>query len=175
MKSLLEKKIESFLLDIMSSLEHDNWYSALTLSLTIPDICSSLESPDVRGKAKYISWIENNLYKIPMYKWIPASDLYALRCSFLHNGMDDISKQKAQKIIESYKFVYPGEQLQMHLNRSGNIMQLDVAIFSLDMVIVAKQWIDLNKENAQINKEAAKIMTIENSDDGWGNHIIIDR
>lgn len=63
----------------------------------------------------------------------------------------------------------------MHLNRSGNIMQLDVAIFSLDMVNVAKQWIDLNKENTQINKEAAKIMTIENSDDGWGNHIIIDR
>lgn len=172
-ESLLEQKLEQFLSDIKNSLINRNWYSALSLALTIPDICSSVENPDVRGKSRYIRWIEDNLHKIDLYKFIPASDVYALRCSFLHNGTNDISEQKAQQVIESYKFVYPAEQLQMHLNKAGNVMQLDVAIFSLDMTLAAEQWIDLNKDNTQMNKEATKIMTIENSDNGWANYIII--
>ena len=174
-ESMLEKKIDHFLLDIKNSLTNKNWYSALSLALIVPDICSSVENPEMRGKTRYITWIENNLHKIDLYKFIPASDVYALRCSFLHNGTNDISEQKARKIIGSYKFVYPGKQLQMHLNKAGNVMQLDVAIFSSDMALAAKTWVELNRENTQMNKEAEKIMTIENSADGWGNFIKIER
>lgn len=43
------------------------------------------------------------------------------------------------------------------------------------MALAAKTWVELNRENTQMNKEAEKIMTIENSDDGWGNFIKIER
>ena len=49
---------------INESLESKNYYAALFMALTIPDICGKLEYPEAKtNKERYYKWVENNLFK----------------------------------------------------------------------------------------------------------------
>jgi len=77
--------------------------SALSLALTLPSICSAIEYPTISNESdRYPKWCDNfmdfNDAK-PDIAGFEAAELngvicYALRCSFLHCGNDDILQQK---------------------------------------------------------------------------------
>lgn len=45
-RNIIQMKKSNFTNAVKNSLEQENWYSALTLALTLPDICGKLENPD---------------------------------------------------------------------------------------------------------------------------------
>lgn len=55
--------MERLLQSIEKSLKNENWYSALILSLIIPDICGKLEDISKSSSKRYPEWFEKYLGK----------------------------------------------------------------------------------------------------------------
>ena len=99
-----------FLEGINLSLETSNWISALSMSLTIPDIAGKIEYPMIMGKKRYIDWFDKYVahkYTVQNKVFLSGRDCYALRCSFLHQGISDISHQDIKDALDHFKFLEP--------------------------------------------------------------------
>lgn len=96
--------MKRFVESIKKSIEEENWYSALSLTLIMPDICSNLENPNTRTKWRYIEWF-NEYVKIDYLDMtknvqkLAGVDCYALRCIYIHQGDDDTDEQSISKYI----------------------------------------------------------------------------
>lgn len=122
-----------------------NWYGALFIALTIPDICGKIETPCETSLQRYISWF--NKYLLVEYNnYLNAEDCYALRCALLHEGSDSIKTQSARKALEHILFLTDGahKSLFNNCNFNGKIetfLQLRVDLFCKDVCESAKSWL----------------------------------
>jgi hypothetical protein len=153
------------------SLETKNWYAALMIALTLPDIAGKVDSPNGSSSGRYASWFDqyaSDRYVTiigatlegypPMTKqFLNGADCYALRCSFLHEGGSTISHQRAQEVLDGFVFGFRTEPGESHCNLSkNNKLQLEVAIFCTDIVNGVKKWLaaianDTQKQSAMRN------------------------
>ena len=91
--------------DIKKSLDSGSYQSALALTLTLPDICRQVEYGNTKtGTEGYPTWIDTYVDFSECYIGFGTEEAelngkicYALRCSFLHCGNDDILSQKVAK------------------------------------------------------------------------------
>ena len=78
----------NFVNAVKHNIETENWYSALTVALTIPDICGRVTSPEVRSsQTRFETWFNSYVghhYKSPFhgedFTFLSGADCYALRC-----------------------------------------------------------------------------------------------
>ena len=131
------------------SLQNKNWYSALVLSLILPDICSKLEGNKEKTSIRYSKWFNTYLGEKYM-TFLSGEDCYALRCSFLHEGSSNIEKQNAKDVLDHFIFISKGA----HCNRFDNcnigdlrydgksFLQLSVYHFCRDIIEATKQWLN---------------------------------
>lgn len=144
----MQKIIDS----IYKTLENENWYVALFVSLTLPDICSALEYGKTSGE-KYANWFEQNLSQ---YKgFLSGNNCYALRCALLHFGKDDISDQKKQEVLEHYVFLTKGAHCNLFKDcvfngEKKSFLQLNVQIFCKDICKAVKDWLVSSSTNSAI-------------------------
>ena len=88
--------------DINRALENDCFFSALSLALTLPDICGKAKYPDEKSnKNRYIAWYDEYVGSYEKYPgrdskvpYLSGEVVYSLRCSFLHQGNPSIEKDK---------------------------------------------------------------------------------
>ncbi|ELB2923219.1 hypothetical protein QMT33_002795 [Vibrio alginolyticus] len=149
--------MQRFIDSIEKSVEDENWYSALYLALTLPDICARLESENGKTSgAKYIAWYDK--YMLDKYShhigrnreltvFLSGADCYALRCSALHEGGADITTQRCREVLEKFHFTYVGS----HCNKFNNILQLDIAQFCRDVCNSVQDW-NVNFEDEHKDK-----------------------
>lgn len=101
--------------DVNKALDAGAYFAALTLALTIPDICAKAEYGDSfrNNKKRYVKWFDTYIGK---YEICPGQDgedrmsylsgevVYSLRNNMLHQGTPNINKDKiiddANKIDE---------------------------------------------------------------------------
>ena len=97
-----------------------NWYAGLSLALTLPDICGSLEEPGAKNSAKrYVSWCEKWLAR-RFGTNLSAADIYQLRCSLVHSGTAEINPEK----VKNYRdFEFFDDTTGSHLNFFGSFIQ----------------------------------------------------
>ncbi len=139
---------------VYSALNNGNWYAALLVSLTLPDICSALEHGKTSGE-KYADWFEQNL---PQYKgYLSGNDCYALRCALLHSGKDDISDQRKQEVLEHYVFLTKGAHCNLFKDcvfngEKKSFLQLNTQTFSKDMCKAVESWLVSVSTNSDIQK-----------------------
>lgn len=169
--NVVETKVNPLIKNIELALENNLLYSALSLTLALPDVLSSLEQPNYRGRQKYINWCNKYFFTQNHYgNDMNASDIYALRCAYLHSGMDKLSKQSISKIIDKFMFVYSNNGLLVHRNRiyldNTYTLQLDLSTFCKEIIDAAKKFLEINKDDEAINKNAEEIITIQNVDEG---------
>lgn len=50
--------MKEILLSLQQSVDDKNWYGALIIALTIPDICSKLENPKENTNKRYPKWFD---------------------------------------------------------------------------------------------------------------------
>ena len=134
------------------SVRNQNWYSALAVALTLPDICASLESNDGNSSGdRYARWFDENVgdrYKFHVgadrepVTFLAGGDCYALRCTVLHQGMFDISNQRARRALTGFKFIVPPQGQQIHCNMFNDSLQLQVDVFVIDIVESVRAWRD---------------------------------
>lgn len=156
------------------SLREKNWYGALALSLTLPDICARLINPGSRDRHGYIKWVTENLQ--PKYTsrvgadrtevvFLSGKDCYALRCAMLHQGLDDVSSHNVREAVDHFLFYEPTPGLSIHRNQEGRALQLDVAEFCSDMCNAVDGWVSKARHDQSIAPRLANLMSIKR----WGS------
>jgi hypothetical protein len=166
----LDKLGDFVLHDILNSIERslqdENWYSALVMSLIIPDILGKLEG-EPKSSTRYPAWFDKYLGK-KYGDFLSGKDCYALRCAYLHEGSENIETQNAKDILDRFVFVSHGP----HLNRFNNsyfgdpkydgkdFLQLSVRDFCQDMLEAAKRWLEDVSSNQEIQFNIKEMLTI---------------
>ncbi|QQS21381.1 MAG: hypothetical protein IPL87_02620 [Candidatus Moraniibacteriota bacterium] len=117
MKNLLEEFIKA----VHQNIDTGNWYGALFISLTLPDIFGKIDNPEEKSsKKRYSLWFKK--YVEPIYThavgafhekhiFLTGEDCYALRCAFLHEGIANVSAQSSKKFLHDFIFVKPKKEL----------------------------------------------------------------
>lgn len=104
--------MEKILNSIKQSLDDENYYSALVLSLIIPDICGKFENSNQRSSKRYSEWFNKYLGK-KYSNFLSGNDCHALRCSFLHEGTGDTETQDKKEILDHIAFIPRGSHYKL--------------------------------------------------------------
>lgn len=94
--------------DINKALDGDAYLAALSLVLTLPDICAKAKYPTDRNKERYVKWYDEYIgkYEHPGYAededdvhnpYLSGEVIYNLRCNVLHQGTPNVDKDKIQE------------------------------------------------------------------------------
>ncbi|HRF70494.1 MAG TPA: hypothetical protein PKV66_03600 [Candidatus Pelethenecus sp.] len=102
--------VEIFIKDIRKALDNDCLWAALSLSLSIPDICGKIKYPNEKPSDRYIKWFDDYLKaedpdekeKIPYFN---GELFYKLRCAFFHEGTNDVEGNKTSFDLDSFQFI----------------------------------------------------------------------
>lgn len=162
--------MDNFTRAVKEALVSKNWYAALVVSLTLPDICGKLEYPFKKSGPRYSEWFRD--WVEPAYTkqigaenkahtFLSGSDCYALRCSLLHQGEVDISQQRAQEVVQRFHFIAPNESLSVHCNSQGTRLILQVDQFCYDICNGVERWLDSVVDDNEIRKRINQLISIE--------------
>ena len=94
------------------------------------------------------------------HTFLSGSDCYALRCALLHEGVGDITAQKAQDVLTRFHFVFPRQGLIIHCNQSNDALQLQVDIFCKDACEGVSAWLKDVNEVEEIQSRLENILKI---------------
>lgn len=157
------------------ALSDSNWYGALTIALTLPDICGRLEYPTDTSKKRYVNWY--NRYLLPTYTsnvgnntthvFLSGEDCYALRCSYLHEGIDDITAQNARKALDNFHFVSPRQGWYIHRNQVNGTLQLQVDKFCEELCTAVEEWMqEMESTKPVVYQKFNGLLIIHSMDNG---------
>lgn len=170
MSNRLEEKLSHFTNSIKKALENKNWFAALLVSLTIPDVCGYLEDPKEKSSSRYVKWF--NSYMTPKYTktigadgkehiFLNGNDAYALRCAYLHSGTFHTDDQWIKDALNNFRFVALLNGGEIHRNQTNQTLQLQVDKFCLEICDSVNEWIQNNKDNDEIFKLTNTMIEIE--------------
>jgi hypothetical protein len=157
---------------VRAAVSSQNWYSALTLALTFPDICGYLENPSQGSTARAVAWFNANMAPrytrtMPgkfMHTFLSGEDCYALRCAFLHEGSMDISTQRIQQALDAFLFITPPPfGIISHMNQSGSRLLLQVDIFAEELCVGVELWLAAKASDTAITSRAQSLGRIYDS------------
>lgn len=97
-----------------------------------------------------------------------GNDCYALRCAYLHEGADDISKQRAREAVDKFLFIVAPSGLTIHCNMINNRLQLQVDIFCADIKDGVVNWLSDIAGDSDKVAETAKLLKIQLPDPNGG-------
>jgi hypothetical protein len=171
MTTILEKKILGFTDAVKRAIENENWYAALAVSLTLPDICGKLQDENLSSNKRYVKWFNEYLKKEYTsfvgadrreHQFLTGEDMYALRCSYLHAGEVNIESQWIRKVLKDYKFVAPDKKHNnfIHRNQINDTLQLQVDQFCLDVCKAIESWVEDFKNDVNIQHKAEMMIDI---------------
>ena len=94
--------IDIYVNDIMSALKNRSYFSALALSLALPDICGAVEYPNESVSERYIKWYKEQVEPSVKKEGKDNPDLsgeviYNLRNTFLHQGLPAVNSGKIKE------------------------------------------------------------------------------
>lgn len=135
--------MDQFIKSIRKSVEDKNWFSALFMAISIPDICGGLTKNPKKGhKKRFFDWFDN--YLAPEYTYISGEAFWQLRCSIFHSGTHIDKKLKkalsgAELLIVTYEeSPFHDSFVRWDKNRSFVFLRIDV--FCEDVCNAIKQW-----------------------------------
>lgn len=157
---------------IFKSINTENYFSALSIALMMPDICSTLESENNIGSRRlYYEWFDKYLshyytdtenFDTPIV-FLSGKECYALRCSYLHQGIHEIGHQsileKEDNPAQRIQFV--AKEMPQDKIKLGGIVLLNLNIFCLLMIIAVEQWLKDNSDNQIVNERLLKMPSIK--------------
>lgn len=140
--------------ELKKATENNLWFLAINIALTVPDICSALESENGQTDGdKYRNWV--NKYLVHKYNgFITGDDIWKLRCASLHQGKFNHDNPRFNKVI--FQVPFNGNSGGMHNNIIGGTLQLNAMIFVTDIINSYEEWLINNKENSFIQTNLEK-------------------
>jgi hypothetical protein len=112
--------MEELLRSLEKTIEQKNWYAALIMTITLPDIAGHIDSPTDDSQKRYVKWFDEYIkQKYPTTNkvyygieglvfgvtqahtskpfFITGEECYAIRCTILHEGSYKINGQQVLK------------------------------------------------------------------------------
>ena len=121
---------EKILNDIENSISSQNYYAALALALTIPDICGKAEYPCCKSsKFRYVAWYDIN---VGYYERAPFGD--CKDCPEMNSYLDNFSDIYQTIVAEPKLKVMPSESYPFpchECTKEHSVMQNGSAIYDL--------------------------------------------
>lgn len=173
--------MQDFIEAIDKSAENDNWYGALFIALSLPDICGKIEYPEENSsQRRYAAWFEK--YVQPNYThnvgaeeevtvFLSGNDCYALRCAYLHEGGYDITGQRAREVVEKFHFIVAPPGFTIHCNTINAKLQLQIDIFCDDIKQGVLSWLEDIKDDEKKSGANEELLKIQFPDPGGGIRI----
>ena len=159
------------------AIKDGNLYAGLSLALTLPDSCGSLEDPGpCKSQNRYERWCKkwleqkftggnNPLTGAPIV-FVRAEDIFQLRCSLIHSGSAEIDIPKRTGVD---RFVFFDQTTGAHLNKfekcqfngvEFNLVQLKADMFSEEVFKAVDEWDVAMTTNQQVQVEKTKLLFI---------------
>lgn len=127
--------MEELINQIKIALDNNLYYLSLQATLSLPDICASLQSKDGKTTGlKYAEWYDNYVESSSPY--IDGKTCYKLRCSSLHQGNTQHEKLAYTRII----FIEPNEFYHCHSNIIDGALNLDIELFCTSILDAVEKW-----------------------------------
>lgn len=156
--------MQYYLDSVRLSLKSGNHFGAIFMSLTLPDICASIDSKKNKtSRSQYYKWF--NLYLEDTYTQcfkkegitkniFRAEECYAIRCSFLHQGTHKIKQQEClgtiDEPIKSVNFMSLEKGFYL---KNDDILFLDVDFFCSSIIDAVEKWLlDIEHDDTKIAK-----------------------
>ena len=154
-------------------LQNENWHAALFVTLALPDICGSLENPNLKkSEERYIKWFNKYLsakyihevgaeHKVHVF--LTGEDCYALRCAYLHEGTGEITGQRCQQVLDNFRFTTDSSHRNYISTKTGRTLQLQVKMFCEEFCEAANRWLADVSTDSDIQKRISKMLKIYDS------------
>lgn len=149
--------MKRFTNSIRLSVQNKNWFSALFLTLCLPDICGSIETPNEGAQKRYERWFNDNLKVKYPAELFSSQDCYYFRCSCLHQGIDNHAKLSSERI---HFIVPPTNNSIVHLNSLKNVIQMQIDTFCHDMAEAVDNWYEKVKNESVIRGRIDSLIKI---------------
>jgi hypothetical protein len=172
--------MQRFIGAVRMSLAEKNWFSALAMSLTLPDICARIEGLQGKSEARYIQWFDRNLLDVNSADlpglgrtvFLSGGDCYALRCAYLHEGTDEVgAHHRARRALSKYHFRAPGG-LGLHRNLFNGILQLRIDLFCEEICVAVELWDKSLERTPDIQERFDALLEVHENADGY-NEIMV--
>ena len=145
--------------DINTALENEAYLSALSLVLTLPDVCGKAKYPNKKVGERYISWYDEYVGQYETYigkttPYLSGEVVYSLRNSFLHQATPDIDKDKISesqnKIDEFVLVIEPKKEIEIYadttcVNADNKIYNVNIQRLCLIITKCALNYYNDNK------------------------------
>ncbi len=115
--------MEEYIQEVRDALKKECYLAALTLSMTLPDICSQVENGVKDGnRTLYINWIKKHMaedsFHFPLSGFetqtFTGEMCYSLRCKVLHNGNTEVTNKTLQVLVDHLVLTKPGTEEHKH-------------------------------------------------------------
>lgn len=147
---------------IEQSVRTQNWYAALALSLTMPDVCGKLQWPE-KNRQRYFDWYNQyvqNSGPLGGPSFMCAEDCYALRCAFLHQGEFRLDGQEVRVALDRVHLTAPKPGLyrfnNLYVGRDV-ALQIDVDMFCQHMCMAVGTWLRDVQGDADIQGRLSRL------------------
>lgn len=153
--------------DINCALDNNCYFAALSLALTLPDICGKAEYPNAKPSERYLNWCYEYVskYEKPTDNYDPLElpylseeIIYKLRNAFLHQGNPNIKKneisEKRCQVDKLILRIYDKDALEtrksgLTIDRANRIEKhITVSVYFLcqSIALAAEEYYNKNKE-----------------------------
>jgi hypothetical protein len=164
-----EYKTMRHLIDaVRSSIKEKNWYAALTMALTLPDIAAKLDGRPGLSQTRFVSWFDD--YLLSTYSrdvcgrphvFLSGNDCYALRCAYLHEGDFAITAQSARRVLERVHFIAPAAGKTVHRNQVDAVLQLQVDLFCEEVCTAVENWLRVRGPEPSVTAAIVSLPSID--------------
>ncbi|HBQ0480744.1 MULTISPECIES: hypothetical protein [Klebsiella] len=181
--------MNQLLTSIEESLEKENWFGALFIAISLPDICGATENVVHGNGARYKDWF--NRYLKPRYnadniyeqmlitspeslqglpqeivnKWKQQAPMVAFTaedCWSLRNAC--LHEGVDENRLRTFRITPPSKVGgTMHMNNINGTLQLDILNLCKDIVSAVRQWIDDMQQKPDVVAKLEKMITIDRS------------
>ena len=118
--------IERLVNEIKTCIENKCYISALTMAITLPDICGRAEYPEEKAAGKrFKKWYKKFAYSEEPFKIRMTEDMvYSLRCKLLHEGNPTVDNDKCRAnkfalMIRECSACIPLESSESYMDDNG--------------------------------------------------------
>jgi hypothetical protein len=162
---LPDNPLSEYLRDILRAVGSCSPFSAIALSLALPDICGSIEYPEMNGPGqvgdRYRRWCDEWAQMVT----VSGADCYALRCAYLHNGLDEFSGSAARRATFNRIEFTVGQVGGGWVARAvpagaGQKARIPHETFCRDMAGSAEGWRRFRCADARVTEAIAGLMQI---------------
>ncbi|MGX1745036.1 MULTISPECIES: hypothetical protein [unclassified Brevundimonas] len=162
--------LEQIFAEIEATVNAGLFYAALSITVSIPDICCTLEGKAPVNWETYKAWFRENVRR---YQNFGADECWEMRCGVVHNARLMGGKDKRSD-FDRILFTPPGSPFQLHDSvtemHGERILYMAAVPFCHEIVADARAWAARNAANDAVLANLPNVVRLRPN--GYGQHIV---